>query len=283
MRKISFKMLSDDVYKTYIMQVKRIPLLTLEEERELSDRAIKGDEDAIRRLIEANLRIVIKIGQKYVGPGISLMDIIQEGNFGLMRAVEKFDSSKNVRFATYAVLWIKQSIIRFVASKRRVIRLPFKKEELLRKIYIAEHILQQRLGRTPKLDEIAAETNCSAMEVKLVLNVSSNPLSLETELLDNENNPSSEILDDSRQDNPEREFLMRSSRKETRCFLKRYLSVRERNVILYRFRFVDSDTYTFKKLGDIMGISAEAVRQIEKRALRKIRTKSDELFDCVYA
>ena len=171
MRKISFKMLSDDVYKTYIMQVKRIPLLTLEEERELSDRAIKGDEDAIRRLIEANLRIVIKIGQKYVGPGISLMDIIQEGNFGLMRAVEKFDSSKNVRFATYAVLWIKQSIIRFVASKRRVIRLPFKKEELLRKIYIAEHILQQRLGRTPKLDEIAAETNCSAMEVKLVLNV----------------------------------------------------------------------------------------------------------------
>ncbi|MDR0684815.1 MAG: RNA polymerase sigma factor RpoD/SigA [Spirochaetaceae bacterium] len=281
MSKISVEMLTNDAYKAYIEQVKKVPLLTVEEEQEFACRAAEGDEYAAKRLIEANLRLVIKIGQKYISDDLSLMDIIQEGNFGLMHAVEKFDSHKNVHFATYASLWIKQYIVRFVASKRRTIRLPLKKEALLRKIYIVKHILHQKFGREPKADEIAAETDCSAFDVELLMNVSSSPLSLEAEL--DEAGSFAAIYEDSHQCDPEREFLIHSSRNETRRFLKRHLSLRERNVIFHRFHFVDSEDYTFKKLGVIMGISAEAVRQIEKRALDKIRTKKDELLNCVYA
>jgi RNA polymerase primary sigma factor len=260
-----------------------IPLLGIEEERELTGRAARGDEDAIQRLVKANLRLVIKISQKYLSPDISLMDLIQEGNVGLIHAVEKFDLNKNVRFSTYAVLWIKQAIVRFVVSKRRTIRLPLKKEELLRKVYAVEHILHQKLGRKPKIDEIANETGCSIYDIELVMSMGASPLSLEAEFSDSTGASFIEICEDSHQCNPEREFLIRSSRNETRSFLKTHLNVRERNVIFHRFRFVDSDVYTFQKLGDTMGITAEAVRQIEKRALNKIRNKRDEFLKCIYA
>ncbi|MDR2445561.1 MAG: RNA polymerase sigma factor RpoD/SigA [Spirochaetaceae bacterium] len=283
MSKISLETHTDDAYKAYIEQVRKIPLLTVKEELELTRRAVEGDENAIKRLIEANLRLVIKIGRKYVSPGVSFMDIIQEGNFGLMHAIEKFDTSKNARFSTYAVFWIRQYIGRFVASKRRAIRLPLKKEDMLRKISILKYVLNQKLGREPKIDEIAAETGYSVFDIEFVMNISSNPLSLENEFIDNDGSLFAEICEDSRQCNPERDFLIYSSRNETRRFLKRHLSFRERNVILHRFNFVDSEVYTFQKLAVIMGISAEAVRQIEKRALNKIRTKSDELLSCVYA
>jgi RNA polymerase primary sigma factor len=283
MSKVSLEMHTDDAYKAYIEQVRKVPLLTAKEELELTSRAVEGDENAAKQLIEANLRLVIKIGRKYVSPGVSFMDIVQEGNFGLMHAIEKFDSSRNVRFSTYAVFWIKQYIGRFVASGRRAIRLPLKKEEMLRKIYILKHVLHQKLGREPKVDEIAAETGYSVFDVEFVMNISSNPLSLENEFIDNDGSLFAEICEDSRQCNPERDFLIYSSRNETRRFLKRHLTFRERNVILHRFNFVDSEVYTFQKLAVIMGISAEAVRQIEKRALNKIRTKSDELLSCVYA
>jgi RNA polymerase primary sigma factor len=282
--RISFEMRTDETYQSYIQQVKKIPLLGIEEERELVGRAARGDQGAIQRLVRANLRLVIKISQKYLSPDISLMDLIQEGNVGLIHAVGKFDLNKNVRFSTYAVLWIKQAIARFVVSKRRTIRLPLKKEELLRKIYAAEHILHQKLGREPKMDEIARETGCSIYDIELVMNMAANPLSLEAEFSNNNTGASFiEICEDSHQCNPEREFLIRSSRNETRSFLKTHLNLRERNVILHRFHFVDSDIYTFQKLGDTMGITAEAVRQIEKRALNKISKRRDELLKCVYA
>jgi RNA polymerase primary sigma factor len=278
-----FEMQNDDVYQTYIKQVKKIPLLTAEKERELGRRVAEGDRTAAQQLIEANLRLVIKVGQNYRSHDISLMDIIQEGNVGLMHAVEKFDLSKNVRFSTYAVLWIKQAIARFIVSKRRTIRLPLKKEEMLRRIYIAEHVLHQKLGRAPKIEEISREIDCPVVDIELVMNIASNPLSLEFEFSDNSNTSFAEVCEDSHQCNPEREFLIRYSRSETRRFLKTHLSFRERAVILHRFRLVDSDVYTFQKLGDRLGISAEAVRQIEKRALNKIRDKRDELLKCVYA
>ncbi|MDR0409109.1 MAG: RNA polymerase sigma factor RpoD/SigA [Spirochaetaceae bacterium] len=278
-----FEMQNDDVYQTYINQVKKVPLLTVEEERELTSRIAEGDKAAMRRLIEANLRLVIKIGQKYRSPDVSLMDLIQEGNVGLMRAVEKFDVSKNTRFSTYAVLWIKQAIARFVVSKRRTIRLPLKKEELLRRIYIAEHTLHQKFGRSPKIGEVAAETGYSISDIELVMNVACNPLSLEAELSSKSGASFAEVCEDNHQSNPEREFMARYSKHETRRFLKTHLNFRERAVILHRFHLVDSDMYTFQKLGDSLGISAEAVRQIEKRALNKIRNKREELLKCVYA
>jgi RNA polymerase primary sigma factor len=280
--KVSFDTQGDDVYQSYIKSIKRVPLLSAEEEAELARRASAGDKAAARRIVEANLRLVVKLGQKYLSAGVSLMDIIQEGNMGLMHAVEKFDSNKNVRFASFAALCIKQAIGRFAASRRRAIRLPLKKEELLRKIHVAEHALHQKLGRVPKIDEIAGEVGCSVCDIELITNIASNPLSLEAEF-DGPNGCSLAGFCEDDRCNPEHEFLVRSSRNETRRFLKTHLNVRERNVILHRFRFIDSDVHTFQKLGDTMGITAEAVRQIEKRALNKIRIKRDDLLKCVYA
>jgi RNA polymerase primary sigma factor len=274
-------MQTDDVFQSYIESIKRLPLLSAEKEVELAQRASTGDKEAVRRLIEANLRLVIKVVQKYANSGVSLLDMIQEGNVGLMHAVEKFDARKNVRFANYAVFWIRHSVIQFIASRRYVIKLPAKKEKLLRKISITEYILRQKLGYPPKVDEVAAKIGCSVYDIESVKNIASSPLPIEIE--SGNNDSLIDICDDDRRYDPEHEFLLRSSVKETRRFLKTHLNLRERNVIFHRFRFVDSDMYTFKKLGDKMGISAEAVRQIEKKALDKIRTKSDELLRCVYA
>jgi RNA polymerase primary sigma factor len=281
--KISFDTQHDDAYESYIKSIKRVPLLSAKEESELARCASAGDKKAVLRLVEANLRLVVKLGQKYLSAGVSLMDIIQEGNIGLMHAVEKFNSNKNVRFASYAALWIKQAIDRFVVSHCHTIRLPIKKEYLLREIHVAENVLHQKLGRAPKIDEIAGEVGCSVCDIEMINNIASIPLSFEAE----SNGPNGGFLakfcEDDRRCNPEHEFLARSSRNETRRFLKTCLNMYERNVILHRFRFIDSDIHTFQKLGDTMGLTAEAVRQIEKRALNKIRVKRDELLKCVYA
>jgi RNA polymerase primary sigma factor len=271
----------DDVYQSYIESIKRLPLLSAEKEAEVAQRASTGDKGAVRRLIEANLRLVIKIVQKYANSGVPLLDMIQEGNLGLINAAKKFDSGKNVRFANYAVFWIRHSIVQFIESQRYVIKLPSKKEELLRKISVTEHILRQGLGYPPKVDEVAAKIGCSVYDIESIKNVASSPLPIEIEA--SSNDPLADLCDDDRRYDPEHEFLLRSSGKETRRFLKTHLNLRERNVIFHRFRFIDSDMHTFKKIGDTMGISAEAVRQIEKKALAKIRTKRDELLRCVYA
>jgi RNA polymerase primary sigma factor len=283
MGKIATEMQNDYGFKLFIKKVKKTPLLTQEEELELARRIANGDKAAIQRLIEANLRLVIKIGQKYLSYGISLMDIIQEGNVGLMYAAEKFDISRNARFSTYASMWIKQAIARFVASKCRTIRIPLEKEKLLRKIHIVEHKLRQKFEREPNVEEIACELDRPASEIQLVMTGNNNTLSLETEFADDADSAFREFHGDNHKYNPEHEFLMRSSSAETKRFLKRHLSARERNVIVHRFQLVDSEIHSLKKIGDTMGLTAEAVRQIEKRALNKIRNKSEELLDCVYA
>jgi RNA polymerase primary sigma factor len=282
MNKLSFETQVNEVYLSYVACVKKIPLLSEKEETDMACRASSGDKVAAQRLVEANLRLVIRIGQRYASPDIPLMDIIQEGNMGLMRAVEKFDLNRNVRFANYASLWIKQAIIRFISSKYREIKLPIKKEELLHKIHITKTLLHQKLGRAPKIDEIANEVGCSISDIEITTNLASAPLSLEAEI-DSNSDSITGFCEDGHSHDPEREFMTRAARKDTRRFLKTYLSARERTVILHRFHFVDSETCTFQKLGATMGISAEAVRQIEKRALKKINQQRDELRDCVYA
>jgi RNA polymerase primary sigma factor len=185
MSKQSFETQVNEVYLSYVECVKQIPLLSEKEEVDMACRASKGDKAAVRRLIEANLRLVIKIGQKYASGDVPLMDIIQEGNMGLMHAAEKFDLSRNVRFANYAYLWIKQAIVRFISTKDRVIKLPVKKEELLRKIHTVKSILNQRLGRAPKIEEIADEIGCSVADIEITKNLASAPMSLEAEIENN--------------------------------------------------------------------------------------------------
>jgi RNA polymerase sigma factor (sigma-70 family) len=278
--------MDSDSLQSYMQMIKKIPLLTATEEHDLGVQIQNGDKRAKQKLIESNLRLVLKVGRPFVSPGISLLDIIQEGNIGLINAVERFDPERKFRFSTYAVWWIRQSIQRYLSCKRRTIRLPVRKETSLHTIQNAYHILSQKFGRLPSYEEVAAMTDISAEEVELILSMSSSVLSLDG--MDKQGSiDDSSSLQDSCEDytySPEREFFNKTSREDTMCFLRKRLRERERRVIICRFQLNGGDDpRTFRKIGEKMGISAEAVRQIELRALKKIRAASAELQDCVYA
>ncbi|GHU40291.1 hypothetical protein FACS1894190_07010 [Spirochaetia bacterium] len=276
----------DDIIYTYMKQVRMIPLLDAEKERSLALRIQSGDKIAKQKLVEANLRLVVKISMSYRCHDVALMDIIQEGNIGLMRAAGKFAVEKNVRFSTYSSFWIKQSIRRFLESKTRMIHIPIQKEELLRKIRDAEHSLSQILGRDPRTEEIAEKIGCAIEDVERLRNAVSS-VSLDSALDANVEEAEivtfGELYADPRQLNPEEEFIQNYSAGEARNFLRRCLNTKERGVIMQRFRFVPGETHSLQKIGDKMGLSAEAVRQIEKKALNKISKERDELAACVYA
>ncbi|GHV36536.1 hypothetical protein AGMMS49546_02050 [Spirochaetia bacterium] len=268
-----------DSLQAYFNQIKTIPLLSFEEALELSKRIQKGDEDARRRLIEANLRLVIKIARAYVPSGIPLMDIIQEGNVGLMRAVEKYDYRRNIRFSTYANWWIRQSISRYITNKKRVIRLPHRKEMLFQRIQKTYYSLSQSLMRSPGIGEIAEAMGVSLEEVEKVLNVTNGLISLD--MVFEETTTASDLHEDYTY-NPERALLRKSSRTDTMRVLKR-LKDRERRILTYRYQLNGCEQHTLKTIGDKMGLSPETVRQIEIKALKKMRGSADELKSCVYA
>jgi RNA polymerase primary sigma factor len=265
----------DDVLKSYFAQIQDIPLLCSDEELELAKLIQKGDEGARHRLIEANLRLVAKIAQPYAVPDVPLMDIIQEGNMGLIHAAEKFSPHKNTRFSTYAGWWIRQAISRFLVNKRRAIRMPQRKEELLRKIQQVYHPLAQTLMRQPRSDEIAQEIGTSKEEVEYILNMTSSHISLEA---DNEKNGSTVVMDIflDYTYSPEHALMRKSSRDATLKALK-VLKARERRILMYRYQFHGNERHTLKSIGDEMGISPETVRQIEVKALEKMRVFSEEL------
>jgi RNA polymerase primary sigma factor len=270
----------DDVLKTYFDQIKSIPLLTFEEELELSKRIQKGDEAARKKLIESNLKLVITIAKAYVMSDVPLIDLIQEGNMGLIHAAEKYDHKKNVRFSTYANWWIKQSITRSLTKKRRAIRLPQRKEELLRKIQRADHQLRQELMRRPSSEEIAAEIGSSSCEVSTILNLTNTMLSLEIESSKDGDAVSPMDVYEDYTYSPERALMKQSLRDDTlRCVNR--LKERERWILTYRFQLNNEERYTLKKIGDKMGISPETVRQIEIKALQKMRIDATELKDCM--
>jgi RNA polymerase primary sigma factor len=272
--------LSDESAQTYFDRIKTIPLLSFEEELALSKRILRGDQAAWHKLIEANLRLVAKIAHAYLSPGISLMDIIQEGNMGLMHAAGKYSYKKNVRFSTYAAWWIRQYICRFLSNKRRTIRLPHRKEEILKRIQKAYHSLSQILARQPSSAEIAAEIGAAPEDVRLILSMSNGPVSLETDTGEDEASP----LMDRHEDytySPERALMKKSAQDATIRFLDR-LKEREKRILIYRYQLNGSERHTLKNIGDKMGISPETVRQIEIRALKKIRKDADELRKCMY-
>ena len=266
---------NDESLQAYFDQIKNIPLLTFEEEQELSKRIHTGDENARRRLIESNLRLVIKITRGYLAPDVSWMDLIQEGNMGLMHAVGKYDHAKQIRFATYAAWWIRQAITRYLCNKRRTIRLPHRKEELLLRIRQAYYALSQRLMRQPKVKEISAEVGVPQEEVEYLLGIVHNLISVETEWNGKESLAAMDFHEDYTY-SPERALMRKSSLEATFQILNQ-LKDREKRILMYRYQLKGGNMHTLKKISSKMGLSAETVRQIEARAIQKLRTYAEDL------
>ena len=271
----------DEMYMAYINQIKKIPLLTFNEELELSRRIQKGDSRARQKLIEANLRLVVRIARSYTSRDISFMDLIQEGNIGLIRAVEKFDYQRELRFSTYAAWWIRQSISRYLTDKKRFIRLPHRKEEMLGNIKKASVTLRQLHMRKPNTEEIAAEIGAAKDEVEDILRISHDTLSLDCT---GENDEAAGIMDFLGDNSycPERTFFRISSREAAMNMLEN-LKDREKYVIIFRYQLRGGKRYTLKNISDKMGLSTEAVRQIEFRALRKLRRHANDLQEHIAA
>ncbi|MDR1955233.1 MAG: RNA polymerase sigma factor RpoD/SigA [Treponema sp.] len=270
----------EDGLQAYFKQVKRIPLLTFEEELALSKRIQQGDTQARQTLVEANLRLVVKIAQTYSPAGdVPIMDLIQEGNLGLIHAAEKYSYEKNFRFATYANWWIRQFISRFLTNKRRVIRLPHRKEATLRRIRKAYQILSQTLMRQPKSEDIAAELGIPVEDVEFILQMTNRLVSLDTEEDDSASLVLEMYVDYTY--SPEREFIKKSILDDTLRMLNR-LNDQEKQVLLYRYQLKGGKKYTLRTIGAKLGIAAETVRQIELRALKTIRIHAKEFQDSLY-
>ncbi len=278
-RKETVRTNTGDCLKAYFEQIKKNPLLSFEEEIELSKLIQDGDQDALNHLIECNLRLVVKIAMEYSIPEIAVLDLIQEGNLGLIKAATKYDYRKNVRFSTYASWWIKQAIMRAISNKRRTIRLPHRKEERLRKINRVYNSLYQTLMRKPSLTEIADEAEMPVDEVDTLLNAVNPTISFDKESRDDALSLH-EIYEDNSY-TPDREFLKKCLRDETMHFLERLMD-KERKILMYRFSFLSGKRYTLKNIGEKLGMSPETVRQIELKALRKLKKVAHELKEYSY-
>jgi RNA polymerase primary sigma factor len=263
-----------DVLQTYFQQIKEKPLLSFEEVLDLAKRIQNGDEAARQRLIEANLRLVVKIARLYTYCGAPLLDLIQEGNLGLIRAVEKYDYTKNIRFSSYACWWIRQGICRYIANKQRFIHLPHRKEMLLRKVQKSCQSLNQILMRQPTVEEIAEDLHVPVEEVKDIMALTDITLSLEMDVGDDNVGTLADLHEDYTY-NPEKTFMRKNTRHATLRVLD-LLKDREKRILMYRYQF-SGEQHTLKNIGAKMGISAETVRQIEIRALKKMRGHADEL------
>lgn len=264
---------------TYLCQIRNDRLLTADEERTLSRQIHSGDPRARERLINSNLRLVVKIAKGYMTHDMDLLDLIQEGNLGLIRAAEKFDFRKNVRFSTYASFWIKQSIARALSNKSRMIRLPHRKEEKLRKITRASQRLSKSYGRLPDSTELSRETNLDQEEISSIMKLPDKVLSMESSN-DREGFSLKNIVEDPKY-NPDYIVMRNYLREKTEEMLE-ILSEKERQVILLRYSFIDGRKYTLKDIGENLGISPETVRQIEMRALKKIKEHFSHFVDFIW-
>ncbi|MDR0584765.1 MAG: RNA polymerase sigma factor RpoD/SigA [Treponema sp.] len=269
----------DDGLGIYFNQASAFPLLTFEEELELSRRCQQGDIEARHKLVNCNLRLVVKIARCYTGQDVSFMDLIQEGNLGLIHAAEKYRHEKNVRFCTYAVWWIRQSIHRYITNKRRLVRLPHRKEEVLRRIRRTYHSLSQTLMHQPRNEDIAREMGIPVQDIDSLLNMSSAPLTLGINSLDNDYEKAVEDYEDYTY-SPERNLIRESSKAGARRVLNT-LKDRERRVLTYRYQLDGDERHTLSEIGNEMDLSAETIRQIEIRAMKKIRSHAKELKDCI--
>jgi RNA polymerase primary sigma factor len=266
---------TQDPLKLYVRQIGDGRLLTREEERELARRKDEGDEEAKKRLIESNLRLVMSITRHYTKSGVPLLDLIQEGNLGLIRAVEKFDYRMGYKLSTYATWWIRQSITRALADQGRTIRLPVHVAEQVRRLMRARRVLAQKLNREPTLAELAKEAGQTEERVKDLLELVEDPVSLETPVGDGESNYG-DLIEDIHSDQPDDATARRLRSKELVHALAR-LNPRMRRVLALRFGLDGQQPQTLEEVGVGLGITRERVRQLESRALRELRMAAPDL------
>jgi RNA polymerase primary sigma factor len=266
---------TQDPLKLYVRQIGDGPLLTREEERELARRKDEGDEAAKRKLIESNLRLVMSITRNYTKAGVPLLDLIQEGNLGLIRAVEKFDYKLGYKLSTYATWWIRQAVTRALADQGRTIRLPVHVAEQVRRVMRARRVLAQKLNREPVLDEIARESGFPPERVRELLDLVEDPVSLETPVGDGES-LYGDLIEDTQSDRPDDATADRLRSNELADALTA-LSPRMRHVLARRFGLDGEPPQTLEEVGAVLGITRERVRQLESRALRELRAVAPEL------
>lgn len=265
------KTTADDSVKIYLQQIGRVKLLSGDEEIELAKRIAEGDEQAKQKLIQANLRLVVSIAKKYIGRGLSFLDLIQEGNLGLIRAAEKFDYKRGFKFSTYATWWIQQSITRGIADKSRTIRLPVHMIETIGKLKRVTREMALELGRTPTKEELAQKLGISLAKLRLVLKATQSTISLETPLnTKDENSKIGDFLVDENIESPDSRVSNENLISELEKILGT-LRPRERDVLKLRFGLNDGNKRTLEEIGQLFGVSRERVRQIETRALNKLR------------
>lgn len=263
----------DDPVRMYLKEIGRVPLLTAEEEVALAKRMQDGDEIAQKRLAEANLRLVVSIAKRYVGRGMLFLDLIQEGNLGLIKAVEKFDYTKGYKFSTYATWWIRQAITRAIADQARTIRIPVHMVETINKLIRVSRQLLQQLGREPSPEEIAKEMDINVERVREIMKIAQEPVSLETPIGEEEDSHLGDFIED--QDAPApadaASFMLLKEQLED---VLDTLTPREEKVLRLRFGLDDGRARTLEEVGQNFGVTRERIRQIEAKALRKLRHPS---------
>ena len=264
---------TDDPVLMFLKEIGKVPLLTAEEEVELAIRMSQGDEEAKRRMTEANLRLVVSIAKRYVGRGMLFLDLIQEGNLGLIKAVEKFDYTKGYKFSTYATWWIRQAITRAIADQARTIRIPVHMVETINKVIRVSRQLLQELGHDPSAEEIAAEMGMPVEKVREILKIAQEPVSLETPIGEEEDSHLGDFIPDEDASEPS-EAASFSLLKEQLMEVLDTLTPREKKVLELRFGIVDGRTRTLEEVGKEFNVTRERIRQIEAKALRKLRHPS---------
>ncbi|MCX7749764.1 MAG: RNA polymerase sigma factor RpoD [Clostridia bacterium] len=263
----------DDPVRMYLKEIGKVPLLSADEEIELAKKMEKGDNESKRRLAEANLRLVVSIAKRYVGRGMLFLDLIQEGNLGLIKAVEKFDYRKGYKFSTYATWWIRQAITRAIADQARTIRIPVHMVETINKLIRVSRQLLQELGREPQPEEIAKEMNMSVEKVREIMKISQEPVSLETPIGEEEDSHLGDFIPDDDAPAPA-EAAAFTLLKEQLIDVLDTLTAREEKVLRLRFGLDDGRARTLEEVGKEFNVTRERIRQIEAKALRKLRHPS---------
>lgn len=270
----------NDPVRMYLKEIGRVPLLTADEEVSLALKIEQGDQEAKQRLAEANLRLVVSIAKRYVGRGMQFLDLIQEGNMGLMKAVEKFDYRKGFKFSTYATWWIRQAITRAIADQARTIRIPVHMVETINKLIRIQRQLLQELGKEPTPEQIAEKMEIPTEKVREILKIAQEPVSLETPIGEEDDSHLGDFIEDQEATSPAEHAAYELLKEQLEDVLDT-LTDREENVLRLRFGIDDGRTRTLEEVGKVFGVTRERIRQIEAKALRKLRhpSRSKQLKD----